>query len=109
MAAGTRGGLYAQMFSETQYTETSLYAEPKIDFDGIYSGPLMDLQNIIDYNSDPETAAKAAANGSNKNQIATARILKAYYYWILTDQYGDIPYSEALKGEGNTKFDTQQS
>src|SRR5688572_12172479 len=32
MAAGTRGGLYAQMFSETQYTETSLYAEPKIDF-----------------------------------------------------------------------------
>jgi hypothetical protein len=108
-AANTRGGLYAQQFSETQYTETSLYAEPKVDFDGTYSGPLNDLQNIINYNSDPATAAKAAANGSNKNQIAVARILKAYYFWILTDQYGDIPYSEALKGEGNTKFDTQQS
>jgi hypothetical protein len=107
-AANTRGGLYAQYFSETQYTETSLYAEPKIDFDGTYAGPLNDLQNIINYNSDPETAPKAALNGSNNNQIAVARILKAYYFWLLTDQYGDIPYSEALKGEGATKFDSQQ-
>lgn len=107
-AANTRGGLYAQYFSETQYTETSLYAEPKIDFDGTYAGPLNDLQNIIDYNTNPETAPKAVLNGSNANQIAVARILKAYYYWILTDQYGDIPYSEALKGEGVTKFDSQQ-
>ena len=89
--------------------ETSLYAEPKVDFDATYSGPLYDLQTIINFNTDPETAPKAAANGSNKNQIATARILKAYIYWVMTDQYGDIPYSEALKGEGNTKFDTQQS
>ena len=90
-AANTRGGLYAQYFAETQYTETSLYAEPKIDFDGTYSGPLNDLQNIIDYNTNPETAPKAVLNGSNANQIAVARILKAYYYWILTDQYCDIP------------------
>lgn len=108
-AANTRGGLYAQLFSETQYTETSLYAEPKVDFDGTYAGPLMDLQTIINYNSDPETAAKAAANGSNANQIAVARILKAYFFWVLTDQYGDIPYSEALKNKSSTKFDTQQS
>ncbi|HEY0677753.1 MAG TPA: SusD/RagB family nutrient-binding outer membrane lipoprotein [Chitinophagaceae bacterium] len=108
-AANTRGGLYAQQFSETQYTETSLYAEPKVDFDGTYAGPLMDLQKIINFNTDPETAPVAAAYGSNKNQIATARILKAYYFWVMTDQYGDIPYSEALKGEGNTAFDTQQS
>jgi hypothetical protein len=107
--ANTRGGLYAQMFSETQYTETSLYAEPKVDFDGTYSGPLMDLQKMINFNTDPETAAKAAANGSNANQIAVARILKAYYFWILTDQWGDIPYSEALKGVSGNKFDTQQS
>lgn len=107
--ANTRGGLYAQLFSETQYTETSLYAEPKIDFDGTYTGPLMDLQKMINFNSDPATAAKAAANGSNANQIAIARILKAYYFWILTDQYGDIPYAEALKGNSNNKFDTQQS
>ena len=109
VATNTRGGLYAQLFSETQYTETSLYAEPKVDFDATYTGPLMDMQTIINYNSDPATAVKAAAQGSNKNQIAVARILKAYFFWVLTDQYGDIPYSEALKNKGNVKFDTQQS
>jgi hypothetical protein len=108
-AANTRGGLYAQLFSETQYTETSLYAEPKVDFDGTYSGPLMDLQKIINYNSDPETAEKAALYGNNANQIAVARILKAYYFWILTDQYGDIPYSTALKGQANNAYDPQQN
>jgi hypothetical protein len=108
-AANTRGGLYAQQFAETQYTETSLYAEPKVDFDATYIGPLMDLQKIINYNQDPETAQKAAISGSSANQIATARILKAYYFWVLTDQYGDIPYSTALKGEGGNTYDTQQS
>jgi hypothetical protein len=108
-AANTRGGLYAQQFSETQYTETSLYAEPKVDFDATYVGALADLQKIINFNTDPATAPKAVAYGSNANQIATARILKAYYFWVLTDQYGDIPYSEALKGTPNNKFDTQQS
>src|SRR5215211_585592 len=44
--ANTQGGLYAQMFSETQYTDVSLYALPKLNFDGIYAGVLMDLQNI---------------------------------------------------------------
>jgi hypothetical protein len=108
-AANTRGGLYAQQFSETQYTETSLYAEPKVDFDATYIGPLMDLQNIINVNSDPSTAERALPYGSNANQIATSRILKAYYFWILTDQYGDIPYFTALKGAGNNKYDTQES
>jgi len=88
----TQQGLYAQYFSETQYTETSNYAKPNNNWDGYYAGPLKDLQVIIDYNSDPATATAAAAYGSNNNQIAIARILKAYYFWFLTDTYGDIPY-----------------
>lgn len=107
-AANTRGGLYSQMFSETQYTETSLYAEPKVDFDATYVGPLMDLQNIINVNSDAATAVRAQPYGSNANQIAVARILKAYYFWVLTDQYGDIPYFSALKGTGANKYDKQE-
>jgi hypothetical protein len=101
------GGLYAQYFSETQYTEASRYSKPVFNMDGFYAGPMYDLQNIINYNSNSETASKAALNGSNANQIATARILLAYYYWILTDTYGDIPYSEALKGNGTIKYDRQ--
>ena len=101
------GGLYAQYFSETQYTEASRYVKPVFNMDGFYAGAMYDLQNIINYNSNPETAPLAAANGSNANQIAIARIVKAYYFWIITDTYGDIPYFEALKGEGNLTYDKQ--
>ena len=101
------GGLFAQFFSETQYTEASRYTKPVFNADAYYAGAMYDLQNIINYNSDPATAEIAAANGSNANQIQIARILKAYYFWIITDSYGDIPYFEALKGEGNLTYDKQ--
>jgi len=109
-ATSLRSITYCQYTSENQYTETSLYALPQIDNAGFYTGPLNDLQTIINYNSDPKTAGIAAANGSNANQIAIARILKAYIYWVITDRYGDIPYSEALQGAANTtpKYDLQE-
>lgn len=103
----TVNGLYAQYFSETQYTDASRYAKQTFNFDGFYSGVIYDLQNIINYNSDAATAATAANFGSNKNQIAIARIVKAFYFWQLTDTWGDIPYTKALKGEGAIQYDTQ--
>ncbi len=107
-AGGVRGALYSQYFAETQYTEVSNYATQTIAWDGTYAGILYDLQNIINQNTDPATATYAANNGSNKNQIAIARIIKAYVFMTLTDQYGDIPMSEALKGNVNPKYDSQQ-
>jgi hypothetical protein len=106
----TSEGLYAQYFAETQYTDISRYAKNSPDWTSYYAGALYDLQTIINYNSNSSTAATAAANGSNANQIATARILKAYIFLFLTDAYGDIPYKGALKGDnGIVVFDTQQS
>lgn len=101
-------GLYCQYFSETNYTDNSLYSNQDVDWAGIYAGPLYDLQNIININSDPATASAAALEGSNNNQIAIARILKAYRYSILTDLYGDIPYFEALQGNTQPAFDSQE-
>ncbi|WP_419836259.1 SusD/RagB family nutrient-binding outer membrane lipoprotein [Xanthocytophaga agilis] len=47
------------------------------------------------------------------NLIQMARILQAYNFMVLTDTYGDIPYSEAGKGYSELilypKYDTQQS
>ena len=106
-AIGLNGGLYSQFISETQYTEASRYATPNINKGGYYSGRLNDLQNIINTNTDPLTAGGVLDNGSNANQIATARILKAYIFWQLTDAWGDIPYFEALKGEGILAYDKQ--
>jgi len=109
-AGGVRtiGGLYAQYFSETQYTDASRYSRPTFNFD-LYPGVMYDLQNIINYNSDPATAEKAAVNGSNANQIAVARILRAFYFKMVTDLWGDVPYSEALKGKGDVAYDTQDA
>lgn len=104
----TNGGLYAQYMSETQYTDASRYAKPTLAWDGYYNGALYDLQNIINVNSSADTKDVAAANGSNANQIAVARILKAYYFMVLTDAYGDLPYFQALKGDGAIPFDKQE-
>jgi hypothetical protein len=106
----TVSGLYTQYFSETQYTEASRYAKQTFNFDGYYTGALYDLQKIIDYNSDAATAPKSAALfGSNANQIAIARILKAYYFYFITSSFGDVPYSTALKITGNNAYDPQQT
>jgi hypothetical protein len=109
----TTPGYYAQYFAETQYPNASLYGNNQTNMDGIYAGSLYDIQKIIDFNSDPKTAAVAAGNnfvnGSNANQIATARILRAYYFWTITDAWGDVPYSEALKYPlTQPKYDKQE-
>ncbi len=108
----TGSGLYAQYFSETQYTEVSRYNKPTYNYDGYYAGVLEDLQNIINYNSDPATADAAAAYGSNQNQIAISRIIKAHYIKMLTDAVGDLPYFDALKGNSgviSAQYDNQQA
>ena len=109
-ASNLRRGLYAQYVAENQYTENSLYQLPLLEMAGTYSGPLNDLQVVINLNSNPATAGAAAASGSNANQIAIARIMKAYIYWTVTDAWGNVPYSEALQGAGNLtpKFDSQE-
>jgi hypothetical protein len=96
-AASTRPGLYSQYFSETQYSDASLYSIPQLEFAGDYSGGLMDLQIIIDKNE-------------SNNMTQVAKILQQYIFWSLTDRWGDVPYSEALLGakNANPKYDKQE-
>lgn len=96
-ASFTRPGLYAQYFSETQYTEVSLYSDPKLPFVASYAGVLTDLQTIIDKNE-------------SNNMTQVAKILQQYVFWTITDRWGDVPYSEALKAleKPNPKYDTQE-
>ncbi len=93
--AQTRGGLYCQYFSETQYTDVSLYSLPQLSFEGEYSGSLYDLQNIINTNT-------------SNNMTQVARIMKAYIFSTITDRWGDIPYSQALTGNKTPAFDRQE-
>lgn len=59
---------------------------------------LRDYQYIIDQTAD---------NADYANFNAVARIMKSYTYQKLVDEYGNVPYSEALKGQDlvNPKYD----
>ncbi len=103
--------LYVQHMSETQYNESSRYQGVNYDFSGYYTGPLRDLETIIELNTNDETKASVTTGGSNNNQIAVARIMKAYFYQLMTDRWGYLPYSEALEGSDNftPAYDSQES
>ncbi|MBI4419365.1 MAG: SusD/RagB family nutrient-binding outer membrane lipoprotein [Gemmatimonadetes bacterium] len=70
-------------------------------WNGIYSGPLQDVEAIIK----KETAA------GRPNRLAVAMILKAWLFHHITDLWGDVPYTEALKGAENVRpaYDAQRS
>lgn len=119
----TISGLYSQYFSETQYTDVSIFTKQSLNWDDYFApalgssnansytatGYLASLNDIIIANTTAATMTAAAANGSNADQIAIARILKVYIFSILTNIYGDIPYSKVFQSTvGITPFDKQQ-
>ena len=96
---------YPQHLSNTSFTENSRYATVNFNFNGWYTGPLMDLETVIN------SSSLDANEGPVVNQIAVAKILKAYILWFLTDRWGDLPYTEALKGKDDftPAYDKQQN
>jgi hypothetical protein len=103
--------LYMQHITEGQYPSSSRYGTLTYSYDSWYTGPLQNLNEIITLNTDPETIETASAFGSTENQIATARLLRAYYLHYMTDRWGALPWSEAFQGIENTQpaFDSQES
>lgn len=69
------------------------------------------FQNVIRYLVDVTNQTKSDANRTNLYNMA--RIWKAYAFTVLTDTYGDIPYSQAGLGYISSnvvpKYDTQES
>jgi len=104
MSSSPFGVHYPQHLSNTSFPDNSRYTTISFNFSGWYTGPLMDLETVIN------ATDLNAIEGPVVNQIAVAKILKAYFFWFLTDRWGDIPYSEALKGVANftPKYDKQQ-
>lgn len=116
VASGTPN-LYVQYLSGGQYSGQSRYQTLNFDYAGIYTDPLRNLNTIIKINTDASTKnlPSTLKNGSNSNQIAVAKILRAYFFNIITDRWGMAPYKEALKGvlgeDANIypKYDTQET
>ncbi len=59
----------------------------------LYSGALKDLHELVE---------AAEAQGNNPHNLAVGQILKAYYWSLMVDLWGDIPYTEAFQGDAET-------
>jgi hypothetical protein len=91
---------WSQQIARTLYQEHDIYQprDPSAAWRRMYLAAF-NLQKLID---------KAAATPNRKG---VALVLKAYTMQVVTDMWGDVPYSEAFKGdEGNftPKYDAQQ-
>lgn len=97
LSSSPQGEYNAQYLSEVIYIDDSLYPESTTSFYWLYQGPLINLQTAIENTNDP-------------NEAAVAKMLKAYFFWQMTDRWGDIPYSDALKGkeEFTPAYDRQE-
>jgi len=97
------GGLWVQYYSEIQYRDEDKYIVRSGTSGGwgFYTNVLQDAQRMIQ---------KGEAS-SIPNWSAVGRILKSYTFGVMTDAMGDLPYSQALKGDTvlAPAYDTQQA
>lgn len=89
---------WMQYWNQIPYVSHEIYNFTEVGFP-FYQSVLVNLQYIINQNTDPATKEKMISYGDNNNQVAISRILKAYYFLSLTDRWGDVPYFDALKGD----------
>lgn len=93
-------GLFAQHWAKIQYIDEDLYDLRPATIDSwwttLYASSLKDWQTIID---------KGQATGI-VNHEATGRTMKAFTGHIMTDIWGDIPWSQALQGDAEEPITT---
>lgn len=99
--------LLVQYQSEVTYTTESRYnfSDRQIPdaFSGnIYRGTLMNLKDCKQLIEAKELTPAYTAE-IKKNQLAIANLWEIYAYQVLVDQFGNVPYSEALMGDANSR------
>lgn len=94
-------GIYVQYTAQPVYQEASRYQNDRYDFDAMYQDVLSPLHQVIKLASDPEISASKLfqSKGAPANQIAVAKLMKAFTFKRITDAFGPIPYTEALNPE----------
>jgi hypothetical protein len=85
--------LFAQHVAQVQYVEEDRgrIRPETIDalFLGVYTGELEDYEKVVVFGT--------AAN--SPNTVGPARVMQSWVFQNITDLWGDIPFSEALKGD----------
>lgn len=100
-------GLWAQHYVEHEYTSEDIYELTNSTVSGhwasFYAGPLQDLQEVIEQGIATD----------RPNTVAMGLMMKIWTAQVMTDLWGDIGYSEALRGreadsELTVAYDTQE-
>lgn len=92
-------GLFVQHYAESRFSEQDRYEISDVNaqthWTGFFAGPLQDLAEVV---------AKGRAEG-RPNVQAMGMIMRAYTFQVVTDLWGDVGYSRALRirepGAGN--------
>ncbi len=96
--------LFMQYWAAIQYTDQDRYIFTSSSFQGLwttlYQGSIVNLDKII----------SLAEKENNPNYKGVALVLRSWNYCLLTDAYGDIPYSESINIDKDIdpKYDSQQ-
>lgn len=100
----TLTSLWAQQIAMDRFTDEDRYSIRPDNIDGywsgFYSGGLQDFATII----------ALGDSGASPNVVAPALVMKSWTYGIMTDIWGDIPYSQANQGRAQLRpvYDSQQ-
>ncbi|MCU0341151.1 MAG: SusD/RagB family nutrient-binding outer membrane lipoprotein [Spirosomaceae bacterium] len=99
------GNIVIQHTAKIQFVNEDRYGWGQ--FNGVWNtmyGNLRDVQNMYDIAS--------KANPVQRNYMGIALVMKSWMMSLVTDAYGDCPYSEATKGKTDNffpKYDTQEA
>ncbi|MBF9238241.1 SusD/RagB family nutrient-binding outer membrane lipoprotein [Hymenobacter sp. BT683] len=91
-------GFWGKSGTVSGFSEERTYSYSTNYYQGLFNST---YDNLNDYNLIEQKAA------TFPNHAAIARIMKVYNFQLLVDQYGDIPYTQALLGIASTnpKYD----
>ena len=96
------GGLWVQYYAEIQYRDEDkfLLRSGTTGGWGFYNSALEDAQRMI----------QKGISSNTPNWAAVGRILKSYTFSVMTEAMGDLPYSQALRGDTvlHPTYDTQK-
>lgn len=97
---GDMGAAWAQHWGKVQYNDEERYA-PRVTsindwWDLLYARPLMDSKKMYEF----------ARTEGNDVSRGVALVWQTYVFSLLTDSFGDIPYSDALDAEDGATLPT---
>lgn len=98
---------YAQYWAQRTYTEEDRYQireSVNNNYFNYFYTVAGNYQTIEDMNTNEATKTFAANYGDNKNQIATAKVLKIWLMQVVADTWGSVPYSEAFKIKSGVNY-----